>query len=243
MLRGWWVLVLSGLVAAAVALVLLLGIHEGTRHQVAMRSEQGKYGFSIEMPISFATAHTVVSGSFQVDGHAYSAGFFNSSNGLDEDHPAMPMDVNGGDRLSVDTGIVPSCEEARPTPPVLTVVSRGGDGMTFEDRFTVSNPRDYVAAVASWCRFAIHGAVLGGTVNPGHSASFRLQLFNTTASPIRVTSKAFRNGATTWAQVSVVVPPHEKRTLTVAADGRNWGLKPWSMGLLVADGQVIHLGR
>jgi hypothetical protein len=243
MLRRWWVPVLSLLVAGAVTVVLVVGIGQGTRHEVAISAGGGRYGFVVQMRIEFASGRTVVSGSFHADGRDFRAGFYNDD-GPSDDQPPLPMHVDGGDHLLVHAPFSPSCEEGLRAAPVLTVVSLTGDGSQAIDRFTATNSPEYVAAARRWCGLAIHGAVLGATLDQSHrEASFRVQLFNTTASPVRVVSKPFQNASTHWARASIVVPPRGRSLLTVSVSGPRWSPRPWNLGLLEANGQVIQLGR
>ncbi len=106
----------------------------------------------------------------------------------------------------------------------------------------MTNSRDYADAVARWCNLTIHGAVLGGTLDHGRRASYQLQLFNTTSSPVRVESQRFEHLATHWSAASVLVPARGKAVLTVSAEGAQRRPTPWNVGLLVATAERLILG-
>jgi hypothetical protein len=126
---------------------------------------------------------------------------------------------------------------------VLVVRSRAFGGKVFVDRFATAPSAAWDAAVRRWCSHPLYARVSGATISPHHWAVFRLQLINSTARPIRVVSEAFGSPTTRWLAASVVIPPHETRTLAVRGEGAVREPRPWYAGHLLADGKVVHVGR
>jgi hypothetical protein len=198
-------------------------------------------GFSAEMTVEFPNNRNLLSGRFELNGKTYPVTFY-PNDGTDNDVQPNPLPLEAGVTVTAQAQLAPDCD-AKADPPDLHVRSRLDNGNVTTDRFTVSNPGKYAAAVAKWCTEGAQVTVEAFDSNPAGGVKITLRIVNPGPDSVTITSDAYDIGITHWNLASVAVPAAATRTMIVTAthSGCNRQHVPWTDGHLTSNGTPIEI--
>jgi hypothetical protein len=196
---------------------------------------------TMEMPITYPTARRVLHGSFVADGREFDGQFYTD---YEDDVLVDSLDVQAGDRIYLDAIVRPNCEGEASAPRALISyrLSNGEESMQVVEA-DAATQSDYLRERAVWCSVPVHANLAEYSRTAEGKITFTLNVTNTTDHQVEVVLAPMEFAGAVWPRATTTLDAGESGTLSVSPRNYHGGPKPWSEGLLRADGEPVDFNH